>query len=198
MPEHISLWHCSPHADGATDGMAEYFALGAADAGAEIRHIRLREHEISPCSGCNACFTPPCRCVQDVPGDAASYLFEILAGPGINVFASPVYFYALPAHFKAWIDRGQRFWALRANFPQNTLPPSENKKALVLMAAGRERGDLLFSGGLRTLAWFLKLFDIKIARKICQRGLNDREDLENNDICKSLLRQAGQNWRQLL
>lgn len=194
----ILIWHCSPRPGGVSDTLAWWYASAAAEPGANIRHIYLRDYQIAPCNGCNACFAPPHACVLDTPHDAARGLFENLLAASVNIFFSPVYFYALPAHFKAWVDRGQRYWNVPDYSGSAIATRKMAKKSQVIMCAGRQRGNLLFAGGLRTLAWFLKLFDIALAGNICIKGVNDPEDLAKNGEYENMMREAGKNWKELL
>ena len=109
------------------------------------------------------------------------------------MFASPIFFYALPAGFKAWIDRGQRFWAACLDRPgSTTVPPaSPDKPVLALLAAGRPHGEELFSGALRTLRWFLPLLGARLVDSRCFRGLDRVEDFEERPGDLAALREWG-------
>lgn len=88
----------------------------------------------------------------------------------LALFASPIYFYALPAHFKAFIDRGQRIW-------RSGQAKMRNVPVLTLMAAGRPKGEKLFEGAIRTIRWFLKGMDADLDDSLCFRGLDNIGDL---------------------
>ena len=62
---------CSPHVGGVSDSVADLFAKGMAEAGADLRTVALRDYAIAPCTGCGACFRPPNNCVlagRPLPG----------------------------------------------------------------------------------------------------------------------------------
>lgn len=169
---------CSPHAGGVSDTLAERFAAGLGDAGCPASCVALREHPVLPCTGCGACARPPHACVL-APKDDAEWLFARFAEAPLVVLASPIFFYALPAGFKAWIDRGQRFWAAFADrLGPDTAAPAPGKPVLALLAAGRPHGEELFSGALRTLRWFVPLLGARLLDSRCFRGLDRVEDVQ--------------------
>ena len=111
----ILVLQCSPHAGGVSDSVADLFAKGMAEAGADLRTVALRDYAIAPCTGCGACFRPPHNCVlagRPLPGqkgdcpvlDQAEEVFQLIAEARLIMISSPIYFYFLPAHFKALID----------------------------------------------------------------------------------------------
>ncbi len=192
---------CSPHADGVSDLLAETFAAGLEDAGWPALRVPLREHPVEPCTGCGACAQPPHACVL-AGQDEAEWLFARFAEAPLVLLASPIYFYALPATFKAWIDRGQRFWATRdagirqAESP--TPPHAPAKPVLAALAAGRPRGEELFSGAVRTLTWFAATMGARLAENRVFRGLDRREDLWGRPQDLATLREWGRIWGRRL
>lgn len=189
---------CSPHAGGVSDTLAECFAAGLGDAGCPASCIALREHPVLPCTGCGACARPPHACVL-APKDDAEWLFARFAEAPLVVLASPIFFYALPAGFKAWIDRGQRFWAAFADSSNSdTASPAPDKTVLALLAAGRPHGEELFSGALRTLRWFLPLLSARLVDSRCFRGLDRVEDIQGHPGVLEALQKWACAWGQRL
>ena len=163
---------CSPHPNGVSDTVAALFAQGMADAGQQPRLLPLRDYAFAPCTNCGGCTAPPHRCTQDKDGDHAEAILQhILAAP-LVLLASPIYFYSLPAHFKALIDRSQRFWAGQthgAGHPGR--PHTQIKPVLAALCAGRSHGDKLFAGALLTLKYFLAPLNACIRENRLLRGL---------------------------
>lgn len=190
---------CSPHAGGVSDTLAGNFAAGLVDAGCPADCIALRDHPVIPCTGCAACARPPHACVF-APRDAAEWLFARFAEAPLVVLASPIFFYALPALFKAWIDRGQRFWAALqgSQGPEPVSLPPRDKPVLALLAAGRPQGEELFSGALRTLRWFLPLLGGQLADSRCFRGLDRVEDVEKRPEDLTAMREWAHAWARRL
>ncbi|WP_241159340.1 MULTISPECIES: flavodoxin family protein [unclassified Desulfovibrio] len=192
---------CSPHADGVSDLLAETFAAGLEEGGCPASRVPLRAHPVEPCTGCAACAQPPHACAL-AGRDEAEWLFARFAEAPLVLLASPIYFYALPAPFKAWIDRGQRFWAARAagiRAADSPTPPHAGEKpVLAALAAARPRGEELFSGALRTLAWFAGALGAHLAENRVFRGLDRREDICGRPQDLSGLREWGRSWGRCL
>ena len=201
----ILVLQCSPHAGGVSDSVADLFAKGMAEAGAVLRTVALRDYAISPCTGCGACFRPPHNCVlagRPLPGqngdcpvlDQAEEVFQLIAEAQLIMISSPIYFYFLPAHFKALIDRTQRFWARGGGEERVPLPLSRAKPVLVAMTAGRRRGNLLFSGSLLSLKYFLAPLDAGIRETRLLRGLESLKDLHDRPAVMAALHAWGHDW----
>lgn len=188
---------CSPHAGGVSDLLAETFASGLEDAGWPAERLSLRAHPVQPCTGCGACATAPHACVL-AGEDDAEWLFARFAEAPLVLLASPIFFYALPATFKAWIDRGQRYWAAHAaegaGDPSPAAPLPAAKPVLAALAAGRPRGAELFSGALRTLSWFASTLGARLTENRVFRGLDRREDLTARPQDVTALREWGRGW----
>ena len=201
----ILVLQCSPHAGGVSDSVADLFANGMVEAGANLRTVALRDYAFSPCTGCGACFRPPHNCVlagRPLPGqnggcpvlDQAEEVFQLIAEAQLIMISSPIYFYFLPAHFKALIDRTQRFWARQGGEERVPLPLSRAKPVLVAMTAGRRRGNLLFSGSLLSLKYFLAPLEAGIRETRLLRGLESLKDLHDRPAVMAALQAWGHDW----
>lgn len=189
----IAIFLCSPHRGGVTDRLAHYFCNGLKASGREFFLVPLREYAISPCIGCGGCNAAPHHCVLAANGDQAELVFKKLHESRLAVFFSPVYFYSVPAHFKGFIDRAQRFWASKHDKDD----PGDRKPAMAFFAAGREKGKLLFSASLLTLRFFLKCLDRKLVSWRAFRGLENLDSLEAGSKIQEALFMAGLNLEAL-
>ena len=205
----VLVLQCSPHAGGVSDSVANLFIKGMAEAGIEARTAALRDYAFSPCTGCGGCSRPPHKCVladrplpgQNGPGavpDQAGEVFQLINDAGLIMISSPIYFYFLPAHFKALIDRTQRFWMLRGGEDRVPLTLSRAKPVLVAMTAGRRRGKLLFSGSLLSLKYFLAPLESGIRETRLLRGLESIKDLHERPAVMAALHAWGHDWGRRL
>ena len=201
----ILVLQCSPHAGGVSDAVADLFAAGMAEAGVNLRTAALRDYAFSPCTGCGGCARPPHNCIlagRPLPGfgggcaakDQAEEVFQMISEAQMIMISSPIYFYFLPAHFKALIDRTQRFWALQGGEDRVALPLSRTKPVLVAMTAGRRRGNLLFSGSLLSLKYFLAPLEAGIRETRLLRGLESLKDLHERPAVMAALHAWGHDW----
>jgi multimeric flavodoxin WrbA len=180
---------CGPRAGGNSDAAGRAFAAGLARAGHTPWIIALRDHSVAPCRGCGACAGPAHRCVLDRPGDDAAELFAALDAAPVAAFAAPIYFYHVPALFKAFIDRAQRRYEIRqAEGPGET----PDRLAYPLLVAGRPRGERLFEGALITLKYFLWPFGFLPGPATLLRGLDAPGDLAGDAEALAAVEAAGE------
>ncbi len=190
---------CSPRAGGNSDHAA---ALAAEILGAPA--LRLREYLITPCIGCGACSRAAPRrpslepragraylgCPLSRSDDSARLLAAFAHAPFVFLTA-PIFFYHLPAGFKALIDRMQPFWALREAGDERLAALPERGCGVVL-CAGRPKGERLFEGSLLTLRWALGLLNLRLREPLLLRGVDAAGDLAGNpEACEAIRAYAG-------
>lgn len=192
---------CSPHPDGVSDTVARLVAEGAAEAGVDWQLVALRDYAFEGCVDCGGCTRPPYKCTlsgRDYGGmkDRADEIFSLIEAAPLLFISAPIYFYSLPAHFKALIDRTQRFWAAQNlnPAPKPTFPRPPIKPTLVSLVAGRPRGNLLFSGSLLTLRYFLSPLNATISETRLLRGLEKVKDIEERPAIRAALHAWGHDW----
>ncbi|MCR5813330.1 MAG: NAD(P)H-dependent oxidoreductase [Desulfovibrio sp.] len=182
----IVLCNASPHRHGVCDALTD--CLQKVLSTQTVHTILLRDHHITPCQGCRHCSQTGNVCRLDQPGDAAKSLLEQLAQARFLLFLAPIYFYALPAHAKALVDRSQRFYAQ----PLPHIPHST--KTLVLLTAARQKGEQLFTGTLLTLRYFLAQLGREITQAKTLRGLDVRQDFLTNQALQNELAAWLRQW----
>ena len=97
----IVIISASPRKGGNSDILCDQFMKGALEAGHKVEKIALREKNIHPCLGCDACQNTH-RCVQK---DDMAAILDRLVEADVIVMATPVYFYTMSAQMKTLIDR---------------------------------------------------------------------------------------------
>ena len=176
-----------------THGNCECAATGIAQAlragGALVEQISLPAYTIAPCVACGLCNSAPGSCSQDEAFtgrlDHAAMLLERLHKAAVVFLVSPVYFYGVPAQFKALIDRSQRYW-----LQDEPLNPTGNKPAHALILSARVQGERIFDGSLLTLRPFLRTIGFSLTHDLTMRGLDKPEALKEQP---ELMMQI-QNW----
>lgn len=155
-------------------------------AGWPTQTVELCKFNIKSCLGCDSCRAPlPCR--LEANEDQAKELFCLLLAAKVAIFSSPVYFYAMPAHFKSFIDRGQWQWK-KGDYPKIS------KAAICLQAAGRSKGMELFTATRRSLAWFLRFFGYEMVFDRGWMGLEAVKDLERAPEILENVKELGFLW----
>lgn len=196
---------CSPRKKGVSDTAAQLFAQGLTECGMPAQVLALRDYAVTGCTGCGACTPPPHQCMLADTDDAET-LFTALATAKLLLIASPIYFYHLPAHFKALIDRSQRFWvqhqAGEAETPKywqtkDTRHKRHTRPALAILTAGRSCGTQLFKGALLSLNYFLASLGTTLCETRQLRGLETVEDLTARPAVTAGLYAWGKDWASL-
>ena len=161
-------------------GNCEYAAAGIAQAlrvgGALVDHLSLSAYTVAPCASCGLCNSALGSCSQDETftgrPDHAAMLLEHIRKSAVVFLVSPIYFYGVPAQFKALIDRSQRYWRQDAPLSQGQKP------AHALLLSGRIQGERLFDGSLLTLRPFLRTIGFSLTHDLTMRGLDKSEALK--------------------
>lgn len=98
----ILILLCSPRKQGFTEYIAEGFAKGAEEAGAQVRCLSVRGRKLSPCCHCCYCGNHEGKCAIN---DGFGEMKEAIDWADMVVFASPLYFWTFSAQMKIIIDR---------------------------------------------------------------------------------------------
>ena len=187
-----AIFSCSPRSGGNSDNAAEFFQEGIRLAGGRSQLFYLRDHAIHPCLGCLRCAEDPRgECFLTTQDHSASLFQALLAAPMIFI-AAPIYFYHLPAQFKAWIDRSQSYY-LRWEQGDPLLRGLASRPAIVNLVAGRRQGERLFEGALLTLKYFLTTFNFYIQEHHAFRGVDGSEDLRMHPRARDELIETGRS-----
>ena len=156
----------SPRKGGNTELLAEAFAKGAAEHH-HVEIVSVRDYNVNPCLGCNACFKTDGICAQN---DDMAIIYEKMSRADMLVIASPVYFYGISAQLKAVIDRFH-----------NPIRDSFHIKKMALLLVGAASLPELFNAILTEYNLCLKFFEIEDAGKVLVRGVKDKGDINNTD-----------------
>ncbi|MDE7284366.1 MAG: flavodoxin family protein [Lachnospiraceae bacterium] len=152
--------------DGNTDLLAQAFAKGARENNT-VEIISVADYKVSPCIGCNSCFTREGnRCFQN---DDMDKIYEKLKIADIVVVASPVYFYGISAELKAIVDRLHT--PMRNGF---------SIKKLALLLVGAAELPELFDAIKLQYQLILNFFHLEDAGMVLVRGVKDKGDITGN------------------
>lgn len=189
----VTVLQCSPHAEGVSDRIAEYFSAAFWNNSFLVRQLALRDFQIHPCTGCNHCAQNGQACVYHDKDDVA-YIYSILQSSILTIISAPVYFYALPAICAAFIDRAQYFW----NNPPTLKSSRPFQAAILLLSAGRVLGHKLFMGAESSLSIFFRTGGGHILAKYAFRGLNCVDNLHSRPEIRETLYQKGHDWARYI
>ena len=91
----------SPRRNGNTEILVDEILSGAEENGALTQKIILSELDIAPCRGCDSCKKTG-KCINQ---DDMQELLACMQSSDVWILATPVYWWAPTAQFKAFLDR---------------------------------------------------------------------------------------------
>jgi multimeric flavodoxin WrbA len=158
----------SPRIYGNSDLLLREALSGAEAAGAETDYVHLSDYKISPCIECNACYARgECR-IQD---DFHQLLQKILDTDRL-VFATPIFFMAVSAQAKMFIDRSQCLWAYKYVLKKRLFTAERDRRAMVI-AVGGSRSRKQFESIQLTMKYY---FDVLEMNYYCNLFINKIDD----------------------
>jgi multimeric flavodoxin WrbA len=154
---------CSPRRGGNSDLLLDRALAAAAEAGANVERVVVARLKIAPCIACDGCWKAG-RCV--VPDDFQAVYEKLIAAERI-ILATPIYFMAVSAQAKTFIDRCQCSWA-RKYVLKRALPPTpsgEPRRGALITTAGHHVQSG-FRCAATTMRYFLDTLDAEFAGEL--------------------------------
>ena len=184
----LGIWG-SPRKGGNTEALLGAFLEGAADAGAEVERIALRELKITPCLEIYHCFKDGTCPIKDdmLP------LYDKLLAADVVALASPIFFYSVTAQAKAMIDRTQALWSRRYHLKQD-FPGPERQGVLLCTAA--THGTLLFVGARLVAKYFFDAINVTYGAEILVRGVDEKGAISEKPEVLERARNLGRRLAQ--
>ena len=122
----------SPRVGGNSDILLDQALAGAKEAGAEVEKIVLSQKKISGCLDCQKC-NQTGRCA--IKDDMAEIYGKILEAEAV-LHSVPVYFWAMTAHMKAYLDRWCAFFDAEWRWHKHYYPKMKGKKIGLITVCG--------------------------------------------------------------
>ncbi|HDL90657.1 MAG TPA: flavodoxin family protein [Thermodesulforhabdus norvegica] len=179
----------SPRKDGNTDLLLRQSVAGAREERAEVKEFFLRDLRVSPCLEIYKCRENGRCAIRD---DFQMIADAIDKSQGI-IIATPVFFYGVSAHTKAFIDRCQSLWIRKYWIEKVPFGTRRVKKLGFLISAGATKGKKLFDGILLTVQYFFDAIDAECWKSLLYRGLDGRGEVLNFPAYLQEARDAGRD-----
>ena len=122
----------SPRIGGNSDILLDQALAGAKEAGAEVEKISLCQKKISGCLDCTKCNEAGVCAIKD---DMQALYPKILEADGI-IHSVPVYFWAMTAQMKAYLDRWCAFFDAEWKWHKHYYPKMKGKKIGLITVCG--------------------------------------------------------------
>lgn len=163
----------SPRRRGNTATLLARAAAGAREAGAAVEEIVLRDLKLSACMEIYACREDgECRIRDDY-----QRVRDLVLSSGGLMLASPIFYYAVSAHTKAFMERFHSVWVKRHWVEKRAAARGEGgRRKGLFIAVGATRGRRLFDGALLSVRYFFDTLDMDLWRALLYRGLEFEQD----------------------
>lgn len=166
------IFSCSPRRGGNSDFCASLLHRQFTQAGL----FYPCKKSLQACIACGFCDNGKGKCTfsaqkNDTVTDLYTSLFEV----DTAIFIVPIYFYHVPADFKAFLDRAQAWYAV----PKEQKPANHLVIDLVLLGA-REKGEKLFEGAKLSIKYAMQCIGAELGTCLCLYGLDKPDDLASN------------------
>ena len=163
-----------PRRNGNTSRLLARAVEGARSAGAQVSEFRLRDLKMSPCLEIYGCKKEG-RCV--IADDFHKVAEAILESDGL-MLSSPIFFYAVSAHTKIFMDRCQSLWVKKYWIEKAPPGKSEFRRKGMFISVGATKGRKLFDGAVLSVRYLMDVFDMELSATLLYRGLDLEDDLD--------------------
>jgi multimeric flavodoxin WrbA len=172
----IVAFNGSPRKGGNTEALLDAVADGIKEAGAMFDIVRLSGLNISPCIACGGCDkTGACVVMDDMQG-----LYDKVLSADKIIIASPIYFYALSAQAKMFIDRLQALWSRKQlRRAAGDWQPDANHKGYLLSVAATN-GPRIFEGASLCAKYAYDALGFSYAGDFLVRGADSRGEIKQD------------------
>ena len=173
----------SPRRGGNTDVLMDRFLDGVSECEnfkpdsslkLSVDKIILSNLKISPCRECRSCSsTGECIVKDDI-----QLIYPKLIECDLLAVASPVFFTTVSGYLKAFIDRFQRFWALKYELRRNIIE-KDNRKGILFCCAGSKSKDI-FECSKKVMRSFFDVLYIKYYADFLYNNIDFKGDILKN------------------
>lgn len=173
-PQRIVAVYGSPRRRGNTATLLKQAVAGARAAGAGVEEIVLRDLKLSGCLEIYSCKSEgECRIRDDY-----QRVRDLILDSGGLMLASPIFYYAVSAHTKAFMERFHSVWIKRHWIEKEAAPRGGPRRKGLFISAGATRGKRLFDGALLSIRYFFDTLDMDLWRALLFRGLEFEADAQ--------------------
>ncbi len=179
----VAAIYGSPRRGGNTDVLMQKFLEGLRQCryfksefnveplNLQINEIYVSELNISSCRECRSC-SKNGECIID---DKMQGIYPLLVNCNLLLIASPVFFTTVSGYLKAFIDRFQRFWALKYEL-QKKLITAENKNGMLFSCAG-SKPENIFDCTKKVIRSLFDVLYVKYYADFCYNNIDFKKDI---------------------
>ncbi len=176
----------SPRKNGNSETMARAVAAGLLQQdGNTVEYVRLNKLKITPCQGCGGCNNSG-ECIIK---DDMTELYEKTDVADRLFLASPIYFYALSAQIKAYMDRCQARWARKYRLGMQ-FRKDEHRTGYLLSCAATA-GAKLFDGPILSVQCLFDTLELQYGNPLLIKSVEHRDAMQKLSEQRAACEQYG-------
>jgi len=142
---------------------------------------------ISPCRECRQCSSTGECAIKD----EMQRLYPKLIDCDLLAIASPVFFTTVSGYLKAFIDRFQRFWALKYELGKNIIT-RDNRKGILFSCAGSKQKDI-FDCTKKVMRSLFDVLNIKYYADFMYNNMDFKGDILKNHEAMNTVYEFGRS-----
>lgn len=159
----------SPRKDGNTVLLLKEAIKGVEGSGGKVALYNLNRLKIMPCQDCGGCDkTGGC-----IIKDEMTPLYDEIRQADRIILASPIFFFALSAQAKAFVDRCQSFWCEKYLLKRPVPEGPHGRKGLLILVGGMKR-DIGVQCGDATAKAFFRTINVGEHKVLSFIGIDEK------------------------
>ncbi|MCL5771383.1 MAG: flavodoxin family protein [Actinobacteria bacterium] len=178
---YVLMIYGSPRREGNTDKLMEKFKEGLIknkninQSNLEIEEVIIRNLKFSSCIECRHCSIDG-ECFVN---DEMQNIYPKLINCDFMAVSSPVFFTAVSGFLKSFIDRCQRFWALKYELKMNII--NKERKGIFISTAGSGI-KTVFDCPQKTIRAFFDVLYVKYDKDFLYNNIDFKDDILKNPL----------------
>ena len=153
----------------------------------KLEKIFVNELKISPCRECRHCSIKG-ECIVD---DQMQQIYPKMESCNLLAIASPVFFTTVSGYLKAFIDRFQKYWALKYELDKKTIKISD-RKGILFSCAGSKPVNI-FDCTKKVVRSLFDVLYISYFADFCFNSIDFKGDVEKNPDIMDMVHNFGKN-----
>ncbi len=176
----IMLINASPRKSGNTAFLAQETLKILNKYAIQTTYIDLRTLDFEPCIACGYCDkTGKCFMKDDM-----TPLYEKIDKSCATIVLSPVFFDAVPAKLKAFVDRTQSFYASKYILNEPSIDRYKKRVGLLVSLGGAKPYDTQFLGNKVIMEFYFRCINTKLLNHIQISDIDNSPVWDREDFLK--------------
>ena len=188
----VLLVYGSPRRNGNTDKLMDKFEEGLLNnknidqAFLSIEKVIVRSLKLSPCMECRHCSIDGECAIKDEMQETYNKLINC----DLLAISSPVFFTTVSGYLKSFIDRCQRFWALKYELKKRII--QKERKGIFISTAG-SGSDIIFDCSRKVIRALFDVLYVEYDKDFTYNNIDLKDDILNTPAALKEVFKYGNN-----